>query len=108
MLSRFKRNRLPFVPHLILEGGKQGNLFLLNRDNMGKFNSSKNNVVQTINVGSGIFSTPAFWQNNVYLSARNSGLLQFVLNPTTGTLGGVNSRSTTTFNFPGATPSISS
>src|SRR5205807_1143818 len=39
------------VPHLVIVGGKQGNLFLLNRDNLGKFGSSTNNVVQTINAG---------------------------------------------------------
>jgi hypothetical protein len=35
------------VPHLVIGGGKEGNLFLLNRDNLGKNNSS-NQVVQTL------------------------------------------------------------
>jgi hypothetical protein len=46
------------VTHLVIGGGKQGNLFLLNRDDLGKFGSSTNNVVETVNLGNPIFATP--------------------------------------------------
>ncbi|HYL83436.1 MAG TPA: pyrrolo-quinoline quinone [Candidatus Angelobacter sp.] len=96
------------VTHLVIGGGKQGNLFLLNRDNMGKFNSSSNNVIQTINLGNSIFATPVFWQNNLYVAGVGP-LKQFVFSAATGKFNGAPlSQSSTNYRFPGATPSISS
>ena len=94
-------------PHLVIGGGKEGNLFLVNRDNMSKFNS-KNGVVQTINAGNNIFATPVFWQNNLYV-APIGALMQYSFNTTTGMFGGSPaSQTSATFGFPGATPSLSS
>jgi hypothetical protein len=96
------------VTHLVIGGGKQGNLFLLNRDNMGKFSGSTNNVVQTINAGNGIFATPVFWQNNLYVAPLGA-LKQYVFNPATGKFNGApSSQTAAAFGFPGATPSLSS
>jgi hypothetical protein len=96
------------VPHLVIGGGKQGNLFLLNRENLGKFNSSTNNVVETVNLGNSIFATPVFWQNNFYVAGVGN-LKQFVFNPSTGQFNGApSSQSSTSYGFPGATPSLSS
>ena len=96
------------VTHLVIGGGKQGNLFLLNRDSMGKFSSSTNNVVQTVNLGNSIFATPVFWQNNLYVAGVGS-LKQFAFNSTTGKFNGAPfSQSSTSYRFPGATPSVSS
>jgi hypothetical protein len=96
------------VPHLVIGGGKQGNLFLLNRDNLGKFTASTNNVVQTVNTGNSIYATPVFWQNNLYV-APIGAMKQYVFNATTGMFNGTPSSETSaTFGFPGATPSLSS
>src|SRR5205823_13781979 len=96
------------VTHLVIGGGKQGNLFLLNRDNLGKFSGTTNNVLQTVNTGSGIFATPAFWQNNLYV-APVGALKQYAFNPTTGQFSGApSSQTAATFGLPGATPSLSS
>jgi hypothetical protein len=96
------------VTHLIIGGGKQGYLFLLNRDNLGKFSSSTNNVIQSINVGNSIFATPVYWQNNLYVAGVGA-LKQFVFNSTTGKFDGAPfSQSSTSYRFPGATPSESS
>jgi hypothetical protein len=96
------------VTHLVIGGGKQGNLFLLNRDNMGKFSSSINNVVQTVNLGNSIFATPVFWQNNLYVAGVGP-LKQFTFNSSTGKFNGAPfSQSSTSYRFPGSTPSESS
>lgn len=96
------------VAHLVIGGGKQGNLFMLNRDNLGKFSSSTNNVVETINVGNSIFATPVFWQNSLYVAGVGN-LKQFVFAPSTGQFSGApSSQSSTSYGFPGATPSLSS
>jgi hypothetical protein len=96
------------VAHLLIGGGKQGNLFLLNRDNLGKFSGSANNVVQAINLGNSIFATPVFWQNNLYVAGVGA-LKQFTFNASTGKFNGAPfSQSATNYGFPGATPSLSS
>jgi hypothetical protein len=100
----------PFGPvtHLLIGGGKQGNLFLLNRDNLGKFSGSANNVVQAINLGNSIFATPVFWQNNLYVAGVGP-LKQFAFNSATGKFNGAPfSQSASSYGFPGATPSLSS
>lgn len=96
------------VPHLLIGGGKEGTLFLLDRDNMGQYSSSKNNVLQSISVAS-IYATSAFWNNSLYLAGAGGHLQQFTINTTTGLFG--NSAAHTSpsyFGFPGATPSVSS
>jgi len=96
------------VTHLVIGGGKQGNLFLLNRDNLGKFSSSTNNVIQTVNLGNSLFATPGFWQNNLYVAGVGP-LKQFAFNSITGKFNGAPfSQSSTSYRFPGATPSVSS
>ena len=75
------------VHHLLIGGGKEGTLFLLNRDNMGQYSSSNNNVVQSISFGQSIFATSAFWNNSLYLAGVGGPLQQFTFNTTTGLFG---------------------
>jgi hypothetical protein len=96
------------VPHLVIGGGKEGNLFLLNRDNMGKFNST-NQVVQTLGFGQSIFATAAFWNNALYLAGVGGPLKTYSFNTTAGKFNASpTSQSASSYNFPGATPSVSS
>jgi Abnormal spindle-like microcephaly-assoc'd, ASPM-SPD-2-Hydin len=50
-------------PHLVIGIGKVGEIYLVNRDSMGGFNASGDQMVQELpsEVG-GMFSTPAYWQ----------------------------------------------
>jgi hypothetical protein len=68
--------------HLAIGGGKEGSLFLVNRDNLGKDNAT-DQVVQKFNLGHPIFATAAFWQNNLYLAGIGP-MEQFTFSPTTG------------------------
>ncbi len=57
------------VRHLAVGAGKDGNLYVVNRDSMGKFNSSGNSQIWqqvTGALASGIFSTPAYFNGSVY------------------------------------------
>ena len=54
------------VTHLLMCGGKDGALYVLNRDVLGGFDDS--HAVQKISFGTGIFSTGAFWNNRFYLA----------------------------------------
>jgi len=104
----------PF-PHLIVGGGKgtgfDGELYVINRDNLGNFNSTSDTgiVVQEFPLGSGIFATSAFWQNRLYIAATGRALTAFDLDPATSLFNSTpSSRSATSYGFPGATPSVSS
>ncbi len=96
----------PTLPNLAVGGGKDGALYVLNRDNMGHFGDS--NAVQVISVGNSIFSTAAFWKNSLYLAPAGAPLRSYPLNAATSTFGAASSQSGTSFGWPGATPSISS
>jgi hypothetical protein len=94
-------------PHLLVAAGKQGIIYVLNRDNMGQFNSNANLIVQQISGQLGpIFSTPAIWQNSIYFGGVNDYLKAFTLS--SGVLSSTpSSHAPSSFGFPGATPSVS-
>jgi hypothetical protein len=94
------------VPHLLVGGGKEGKLYVLNRDNLG--GNSDGNVVQSFSIGNGIFSTAAFWQSTLYIAPVQGHLQALTLNLASGTFTTApSSQSSGTYGFPGATPSIS-
>jgi hypothetical protein len=104
------------VPNLLVAIGKQGIVYLINRDDMGNYQPGSNQVVQSFTGSqSGFYGTPAFWQNGLYFagSLDNAGsgdyLKLFTFNPSTGQFDTTAaSQSAHYYNFPGATPSISS
>jgi hypothetical protein len=93
--------------HLVMGGGKDGRIYLLNRDKMG--GSGDTNAWQLIGLGYGIFGTPAFWNSSFYLAPIDATMRQHTLNPSTAMLNPSPSSTTTeVFGFPGSTPSVSS
>jgi len=95
------------LTHLVIGGGKDGTLYLLNGDNMGGLGDS--NAWQYFNIGTGIFATGAFWNNNYYIAGIGGPLLSYTFNGSTEMFNTTNpSQSSTSYGFPGATPSISS
>jgi hypothetical protein len=97
----------------LLVGGSKGEvIFLLDRTAMGGFNAT-DNVVQEWAVTSHSFSTPAFWSNTLYYFGAQFGGQQqagqsFAFDPAGGLFNTTPAAQTTsTFGFPGATPSIS-
>jgi hypothetical protein len=95
------------VAHLIVGGGKDGFLYLLNRDAMGGFGDS--NAWQRINFGSDILATGAFWNGRYYLAGKNGPLRSYSFDNASGKfdLSSI-SESAGIFGFPGSTPSVSS
>ena len=93
----------PFA-HLLLCGGKDGSLYVLNRDTLGGYGDS--HAVQRINFGAQIFATGAFWNNNYYLAGIGAPLRAYQLTPTTAQFA-LASSSSHSFVFPGSTPSVS-
>jgi hypothetical protein len=100
--------------HLVIGGGKEGNLFLLNRDNLGGYGGSANppdsNAVQKFSIGNAIFATAAFWNNSLYIAGIGGPLKAFSFDMTKGQFNTAASSQSgsVNFGFPGATPSVSS
>jgi hypothetical protein len=95
------------VSHLVIGGGKDGYLYLLNRDAMGGLGDS--NAWQRFNFGNPIYSTGSFWNNTFYMAGVNGHLQAFSFNTSTGKFNTSNvSQSLAQYGFPGSTPSVSS
>jgi len=97
------------VHHLAVGAGKDANIYIVDRDNMGKFNPGSNNIYQEIQGalrGGGVFSMPAFFNNTIYYGAVGDNIKAF---PISNAMIASNPASQTanSFPYPGATPCIS-
>jgi hypothetical protein len=65
-------------PNLAAAGNELGNLYLVDRGNLGGFSSTPgvDNIVQTLSLAGSIFGTPAYWaaNNTVYVAAAGDNL----------------------------------
>jgi Immunoglobulin domain len=102
--------------HLLFLCGKQGTLYVVDRDNLGEFNTGVDLVVQSIaGVNPGSWSSPAWWNNTLYLVgsaepplADPDALRAFTFDPIAGMLSTTStSQSAVVFGYPSPTPSIS-
>ena len=98
------------VHHLAVGAGKDTNIYVVDRDNMGKWNSSNNNQIYQEIVGAlpgGVWSKPAYFSNTVYYGDVGDNLKAFAIsNAKLST--SPTSQTTVTFPYPGTTPSVSS
>lgn len=118
-------------PHLLVASGKDGELYLLDRDNMGQFQSSSttpnSQIVQwfpnaigvavvnvtnpTLNYVSNSYHSPAYWNNRLYFcgvadSCKLFTMSNGLLNTTAGALTPA-SKTATGYPYPGGQPVIS-
>jgi hypothetical protein len=94
--------------HLAIGAGKDVKLYVVDRDNMGKFSASTNNIYQELDTAlSGIvFSKPAFFNGTVYYGASSDVIKAFPV--AGGKLSATpSSMSPSKFPYPGTTPTIS-
>jgi Immunoglobulin I-set domain len=96
------------VHHLSIGAGKDTNMYIVNRDNMGKFAANDSGIYQELSgaLGGGSRSTPAYFNSTVYYDSTGSQLTAFpisnaMLAQTPSSL------SSNSYGYPGATPSIS-
>jgi len=95
-------------PYMLVGAGKEGVIYLIDRDAMGGHNPSNNNqIIESISgVVGAAYTPPAFWQNNIYFSSVGRQLDQFQLY--NGSLSTVPiTQSTPRFSYPGAVPAVS-
>ncbi|HEY7286517.1 MAG TPA: hypothetical protein VH497_13790 [Vicinamibacterales bacterium] len=93
--------------HLAVGAGKDGHIYVVNRDSMGKFNPSANLIYQDITSAiGGVWSMPAYFNNTLYYGASGDNLKAFpIASARVATTAAT--RSAGTFTYPGTTPSIS-
>jgi hypothetical protein len=77
-------------PHELIASGKQGIVYVLNRDDMGLYSASDAGVIQEVPLVPNstkdiMFGSPAYWNNTVYYAPNNAPLMAFPL--TNGLLG---------------------
>jgi hypothetical protein len=53
---------------MLVAAGKQGMVYLVNQTDLGEYNPSSNQVIQTLPAGTvpTAHSMAAYWQNNIY------------------------------------------
>lgn len=98
------------VWHLAVGAGKDRNIYLVNRDKMGKFNPRNNNgIYQELPhaLGGREFAMPAYFDGTLYYGAVNDHLRAFRFKNAKLVPDPV-SETTTKFVYPGATPAVSS
>jgi len=96
------------VHQLAVGAGKTGNIYVVNRNAMGRFNPNNDNAVyQEIDgqIGS-VYSAPAYFNKTVYYAAVSDSLKAFpIRNARLSTSPAL--QSANSFPYPGATPSVS-
>jgi hypothetical protein len=94
--------------HLAVGAGKDGHMYVVDRDAMGKWSASANQNYQDIAgaLGGSVFSMPAYFNNTLYYGASGAKLKAFAI---ANALVSTNAASSTatSFAYPGTTPSIS-
>ena len=96
------------VRHLAVGAGKDGNLYLVECTNMGKFNPANDNAIYQELDGAlpgGVWAMPAYFNGTLYYGSVGNNLQAFPfqnarLNPNS-------SQTAIAFGYPGTTPSIS-
>lgn len=96
------------VRHLAIGAGKDSNLYVVNRDSMGKFSSSSNNIWQELDgvLPGGIWSTPAYFNGTVYYGPNGGSLLAFAVS-NAKLASATSSQTSTQFGYPGTSPTVS-
>jgi hypothetical protein len=93
---------------LAVGAGKDSNLYVVNRNGMGGFNSSSNNMYQELAgaLPGGIWSMPAYFDTRLYYGPVGQPILEFEFK-SARLLSSPVAQTATVFDYPGATPSIS-
>jgi hypothetical protein len=95
---------------VVVGGGKDGSLYILNQASLGGFSSSDATAWQKIATGYHIFSTVSLWNDAIYLGPFNGPLTSYALQTSTTPSQFVpqaRASNPASFGFPGPSPAIS-
>ena len=103
--------------HLLVQAGKEGRISLVDRDTMGGFSSSSDNIVQEIPVNNasqsnqtfpigGMWSTPSYWNGRIFFWPVDDYLKSFSF--TSGMLSTAPTQTGSQYlGYPGSNPTVS-
>jgi hypothetical protein len=97
-------------PNLLIGGGKEGTLYLIDRNNMGKFDPNGDHVVQEVHglFGKGVWGPLVYINGNVYVAGSNlTNSTAKMFSISNARLSSPTSQSTDTFGFEGSVPTLS-
>src|SRR6185312_1056209 len=88
--------------HLLLQPTKDSTIYVIDRDNMGKYHRDKDSLVQTVRLGGGGYGAIAYWNGHAFFAASDDHLIDYALSN-----GHLTRAKTSSMKFanPGATPS---
>lgn len=94
--------------HLAVGIGKDQNIYVVDRDNMGKFSSSKNAIYQQIGgiLPDAYDSSPVYFNNAVYLGGVENSIMAFPI-ASAKLAAAPSSKTVNRFHYPGAMPVVS-
>jgi hypothetical protein len=92
---------------LAVGAGKDGNIYVVNRNHMGKFSPSADNLYQQLTgaVPNGVWGVPTYFNNTVYYCDVNGTLKSFAIS--NGKLSSTPVQTGASFTYPGILPSVS-
>jgi len=95
-------------PHLMAGGGKEGRIYLLDRDNLGKWQAGSDSQIVGSIPGAigGLFGNPAYYSKTLYFCGAGDNLKAFAVSNASLT-STPSSKSQASFGFPGCVPTIS-
>jgi fibronectin type 3 domain-containing protein len=78
---------IPGHPHLMIAAGKQGTVYLIDRDKMGEFTVGSDDVISTLAAGiGGSLSTPAYYNGHIYWNSGYSNTARELTIASDGTM----------------------
>src|SRR5262249_14032420 len=94
-------------PHLLVGAGKEGKIYLLDRENMGKINvGNAGQIVQSLpNAIGGVWGMPAYFNGKIYYQGVGDVLKAFPI--ANGHIGSPTQAGTGTADYPGSSPVVS-
>jgi hypothetical protein len=96
------------VRQLVVGAGKDGNVYLADRSNMGKFNPANNSALYQELGGAlpgGVWAMPAFFNGTLYYGSVGNRIQAFPFQ--NARLSAAASQTSISYAYPGATPSVS-
>jgi Chitobiase/beta-hexosaminidase C-terminal domain/Fibronectin type III domain len=109
-------------PHVMIGCGKNGAIYVIDRDNLGQFNSANDNQIiqELLNVIGDVtvnplsttdyvevcYSSPTYWQGHVYIGGIDDSLKMFDFSNALLSTSAV-SQSSTSYQYPGTNPVVS-